>query len=203
MNALTKFKMKDFGANRNGLPATYIDKNRKQRIIKSYDNWKSMFTRCYSPKYHDIEPTYIGCSVCDEWKNYANFKVWHDKNYVDGFALDKDLLLDGNKIYSPEFCRYVPRSINQLLASDSLCKGNLQKGVSFISGKFAAHISILGVNSSIGRFDTEHDAFEAYKAEKERYVKDTAQAHLKNGLIDNDIYNALVSWICKKKKVSI
>ena len=37
-----------------------------------------------------------------EWKRFSNFKKWFDDNYVDGYAIDKDLICKGNKCYCPE-----------------------------------------------------------------------------------------------------
>ena len=52
--------------------------------VKSYMFWCNMLQRCYSDKYQNGQPTYIGCTVCDEWTNYANFKSWFDRNYING-----------------------------------------------------------------------------------------------------------------------
>ena len=56
------------------------------------------------------------CSVCEEWKHFSNFKKWFDENYIEGFDIDKDILIKGNKVYSPEACSFVPRikSENQI-----------------------------------------------------------------------------------------
>ena len=75
---------------------------------KCYKVWHSMMNRCYSKKYHSKFPTYQNCSVCNEWTYLSNFKRWFDENYVDGYVLDKDILVKGNKVYSPETCCFVP-----------------------------------------------------------------------------------------------
>ena len=74
---------------------------------KPYATWKSMLMRCYSDKYHAKFPTYIECSVCAEWLDFQVFASWFEVNYVDGMQLDKDIKVEGNKIYSPEFCLFV------------------------------------------------------------------------------------------------
>ena len=34
-----------------------------------------MYDRCYSKRYHDRSPQYIGCSMCDDWlDDQATFK---------------------------------------------------------------------------------------------------------------------------------
>lgn len=32
-----------------------------------YQAWQSILERCYDNKYLEKSPTYIGCSVCEEW----------------------------------------------------------------------------------------------------------------------------------------
>ena len=74
---------------------------------KPYATWKSMLMRCYSDKYHLKSPSYIGCSVCDEWLDFQVFAKWFSVNYEDGKQLDKDIKIEGNKIYSPDTCLFV------------------------------------------------------------------------------------------------
>lgn len=79
---------------------------------KAYTNWVDMLTRCYSQSYHERQPTYIGCYVCEEWKDFGTFELWHDENYIDGFQLDKDTIIDGNKVYMPSACSFVSHKEN-------------------------------------------------------------------------------------------
>ena len=43
--------------------------------------------------------------------NYSNFRIWFDEHYVpyknNQIDLDKDLLVQGNKVYSPETCVFL------------------------------------------------------------------------------------------------
>lgn len=81
----------------------------------SYKTWARMMTRCYSESSTKL---YKDCYVCDEWHNYSNFKKWFDKNYYNVYVkrmdLDKDILVKGNKLYSPNTCIFVPHDINIL-----------------------------------------------------------------------------------------
>ena len=69
-------------------------------MLSSYAKWKSMLQRCYSEKYVDRRKCYVDCSVCEEWLRFSNFKRWFDKNYIEGYYLDKDILVKGNKVYT-------------------------------------------------------------------------------------------------------
>lgn len=82
----------------------------KGKPNKAYKVWQSMLQRCYDPGFHSRRPTYIGCSVCSEWHDFQNFANWFELNYpCDGmsYQLDKDIIKEGNKVYSPETCKFV------------------------------------------------------------------------------------------------
>ncbi len=83
---------------------------------KSYSTWSNMLKRCYCEASLIARPTYAGCYVCDEWHNFQNFAEWFDTNYVEGFHLDKDTLVDGNKIYSPATCVFISHADNNIKA---------------------------------------------------------------------------------------
>lgn len=82
---------------------------------EEYIKWFSMFNRCYNEKYHEKQPTYIGCSVAEEFWNFQNFAEWYNEKKYDcnyPLELDKDLLFEGNKIYAPSRCCLLPKEIN-------------------------------------------------------------------------------------------
>jgi len=91
------------------------------RKVKSYSTWANMLQRCYSKTYHAKKPTYIECYVTEEWLNFQNFAEWFEKNYnpeiMERWSLDKDILVKGNKVYSPETCCFVPYEINNKFTS--------------------------------------------------------------------------------------
>jgi hypothetical protein len=89
------------------------------KSTKMYKVWSGMLERCYSEKYHIKKPTYKDCSVDERWHNFQVFAEWHKKNYKEGFELDKDILVKGNKIYSPETCCFVPQKINEVFKTSS------------------------------------------------------------------------------------
>ena len=49
-----------------------------------------MIKRCYDERMLMKSPQYRGCSVCEEWRYFSNFKRWFSQHYVDGWALDKE-----------------------------------------------------------------------------------------------------------------
>lgn len=91
----------------------YLGEGKKAGRGKAYEAWINMLQRCYSPIYHARQPTYKDCEVCLEWHNFQNFAKWFDVNYVEGYQLDKDIKVLGNKIYAPQFCEYVTPTANK------------------------------------------------------------------------------------------
>lgn len=81
-------------------------------ITKPYQTWVDMLRRCYDPVVQLKFPTYKNCKVCIDWHNFQNFAEWFEANYKEGLHLDKDISVDGNKIYSPEYCSFVTRCEN-------------------------------------------------------------------------------------------
>lgn len=93
----------------------YVDGKKKQKQVwmcPYYKTWKKMLERCYSAKLHERRPTYAGCAVSEEWLTFSRFKSWMEKQDFEGKQLDKDLLFEGNKVYSTETCVFVTGMVN-------------------------------------------------------------------------------------------
>jgi len=158
----------------------------------AYERWKSMISRCYSDKFQSKTLTYLGCSVNPEWHNFQVFAKWFDKNYVEGFELDKDILVKGNKVYGPETCCFVPRDINVFFASRKRKRGDFVVGVSKYKNKFITNISLNGIQKNLGYYYTEIEAFNVYKIAKELKIKELANKFKHK--ITNKCYSALINW---------
>jgi len=87
------------------------------KVIRKYHAWSGMFGRCYDEAFLKKNPNYLGCSVCEEWHDYQNFGDWYDKNYIEGYSLDKDHKVEGNKVYSPSTCSFIPQGLNAAIAN--------------------------------------------------------------------------------------
>lgn len=180
-----------------GVAVNDYDKNIKYNKvhITSYHTWEAMLKRCYSEKFHIKNPTYKDCRVCKEWLSFTAFKKWFDENYVDGYALDKDILIKGNRIYSPDTCCFVPIEINSLLV-----KGDKSRGSSPIgtykreNGRYHAYYSNRAKILNLGTFNTVEEAFDAYKKAKEAYIKDIATEYYTAGKITEKVYQALMKY---------
>ena len=195
----SRFVPSVFGVGYLGYEKT-VDENGK--ALKSYSVWMHMLERCYSDKEQKKCPTYKGCSVCEEWHNYSNFKEWFNKNYYEienqTMNLDKDILVKGNKIYSPETCVFVPTRINTFFTKSNKSRGKYPIGVYFNKNakKFMAYCSMLingkKIKKYLGLYNTIEEAFNAYKQFKEAYIKQVADEY--KDKIPQKLYEAMYNY---------
>lgn len=171
-------------------------KNKKD--TKEYKVWSSMIQRCYDPYFLNKEPTYIDCYVCKEWLNFQNFAKWWEENVYncnnEKMCLDKDILIKGNKVYSPETCMIVPQRINNLFINRNRDRGDLPIGCSYLRGKIQVRCNIIGKNEYLGVFplDKPFQAFTAYKNFKENHIKQVADEY--KDLITQKLYKAMYDF---------
>ena len=167
------------------------------KICKIYKQWYNMIERCYNEKLHQRRPTYIDCYVSDEFKDYSKWREWYD-NYQykqDDWHLDKDLLFKGNKIYSEPTCVFIPREINQVLTKREASRGEYLIGVCWdkTANAFKAQVrKNKGKREHLGYFNTELEAFNAYKTAKENYIKELADKY--KDMLDPRAYKALYNY---------
>ena len=168
------------------------------KYVKEYQLWKSMLSRCYNDAYKNKYPTYEGCEVSDNFKYYEYFYEWCHNQIgfgIEGFELDKDLPIKGNKVYSESTCVFIPKEINLALTKSDKIRGEYLIGVCWHKrGKaFVAQVSKnTGKREHLGSFNTEIEAFNAYKIAKEIYVKELADKW--KDKIDPRAYNALMNY---------
>ena len=147
-----------------------VNGKRKQKRVwrcPYYTKWMSMLKRCYSENSLTTNPTYKGCSVCDEWLTFSNFRRWMETQDWEGKALDKDLLVYKNKVYSPETCCFISSKLNTFLVKSDKIRGDYPLGVSLHSDNrcnsqaLVAFIKDGRASKYLGRFK---DAMEAHRA---------------------------------------
>ena len=165
-----------------------------------YGTWKNMLRRCYSEKCRHKFQSYDDCTVSENFKKYSYFYEWVNKqvgfNSVDDmgniFQLDKDLLSKGNKIYSENTCVFLPLEINiALVIKDSEHK-KFHVGVRKNRNKYEVICCINSKSTYLGIYNTEIEAFNAYKQAKESYLKELATKW--KDKIDTRAYNALMEY---------
>lgn len=164
-------------------------------VRKMYRVWNGMLRRA-EPKYAERHPTYAGTSVALEFHRFAEFSEWAMQQVGwngDGFQLDKDLLVRGNRTYSPATCVFLPRAVNVLLTRGNGNRGALPIGVKvFRHTGYSARMKIDGQDTRLGIFKTVGDAFAAYKRAKEENIKRIAELY--RCQIDPRAYTALMAY---------
>ena len=190
------------------LGAKYPAKINK-KMTKEYDTWFQMIRRCFDKKVKDKQPTYKDVTCCEEWLLFENFYEWlhsqpnFDKWYrgrynKERWCLDKDILIKGNKVYSPETCCLVPNNVNVLFTNRKNYRGNLPIGVIRHGNKFCAKcMNPFTDNKSqeyLGDYSTPEEAFQAYKKYKESIIKQVAELEYSKGNITKQCYEAMMNY---------
>jgi hypothetical protein len=137
---------------------------------KYYTAWISMLKRCYSKKFLESNPTYIGTSVCSEWLSATAFKKWMEQQDWHGKCLDKDIIVPGSKLYSPETCAFVLPATNTFVTASDASRGEYPIGVYLDkhAGKYKAQCNNHSTRKPehLGLFLTPEDAHEVWRKRK-------------------------------------
>lgn len=177
-----------------GLWVATITTKDGRRVTRSRMYFNAMRGRCKEGGWaQKRRPAYQGC--VDGFDSFQAFAEWANSQVGygnDGWCLDKDILVKGNKIYSPENCIFVPYQINTAMLNNKHSRDDLPVGVARERDKFNAYVSTNGKVHRLGLFDTPLQAFHAYKTRKEEYIKELAAEY--QGKIDDRAYAALMSY---------
>lgn len=128
-----------------------------------YDRWVGLLKRCYSKTSEKVSPTYKDCYMCNEWIYFSNFKAWMEQQDWEGRDLDKDLLVDGNKVYGPETSLFLDKNVNRFSILRGNDRGEYPLGVSRNTGKVSFTATCNKDNKRV-RLGTFYDPLEAHKA---------------------------------------
>ena len=169
---------------------------------KVFNIWNAMLKRTYCKKHLKTYASYKDVEVCEDWLDFQNFAKWcYNEPYYDAvdsgeksYCLDKDILVKGNKIYSPDSCCFVPQDVNKLLVSRDNLRGEHPIGVCYLkpNKKFQAAINYHGKSKYLGLYNKPEEAFQAYKFAKESHIK--FMANLWKDRIDDKVYQALINY---------
>ena len=150
--------------------------NGKKLRDPAYRAWESMLQRSCSDEFKLDHPTYADVTVCKEWHSFSAFRAWWLANYHDGWHLDKDILVVGNREYGPDACIYVPRLINAFINDCGAIRGEFPIGAGFhrASGKFDSkcHNHLTGKQRHLGLFSTPEEAHDAWLKCKLGFARD-------------------------------
>lgn len=161
----------------------------------SYTVWEGMLDRCYNERSTRSRATYTDCAVATCWHRYSDFKVWFDKNCIAGYQLDKDILIPGNRVYSPDTCCFVPSYINNAVSWRRKRPKAGYPGVVIFAGEFQVQIMH---KSSTQLGELRMDALEAH-CDWQRLKADAIDDHLRDYLReaapDLRVVRALIKYV--------
>lgn len=155
----------------------------------AYSKWMSIWRRIGQIDKPDFA-TYVDCKMDVRWESLQDFsEFYHSCPYrQDGWELDKDLIVPGNRIYGPDTAAYVPVEINAFIKTRKR-KAHLPMGVNVNRAFFSAAIRIDGKETYLGNFVTPEEAYVAYKEAKEKEASRLADKY--DGLVDPRVIEAL------------
>ena len=155
-------------------------KRTRQTVFRCpyYTAWTKMLERCYSKKWLESNPSYIGTSVCSEWLYASEFKKWMEQQDWEGKSLDKDIIAPGSKLYSPETCAFVLKATNSFVTASDASRGEYPVGVYLCkkTGKYRARCNnpFTEKNENLGYFLTPEEAHEAWRKRKHELAQHVA-----------------------------
>lgn len=165
------------------------------KITPEYQAWAGMLQRCHDLRYQSRQPTYVGCTIHDEWYNFQIFAKWYTSQvcYNMGYELDKDLLCINNKHYSPDTCTLLPSNINSLIRDyTEQYKRALPTGVVMNGSYYAAQITIDGNHIYLGTYRTVDEASIAYVTARNDHMNNLVLKY--KDIIEPRAYNALLRY---------
>lgn len=133
-----------------------------------YVKWQSMINRAHNPKYKQNQKTYEEVIISEDWRYASKFKAWMETQDWEGYHLDKDILVPGNKEYGPNFCCFVPQYINNLITQRAALRGEYPIGVHYNEARNPYKATCHDGHSKVylGRFSNPIDAHKAWQVAK-------------------------------------
>ena len=189
--------------------ARYGYREGKRQVTYSYSRWNSMQSRCTEGSATQIwHPTYIGCTVSPLFADFQLFADWHGHQIgygEQGYEIDKDILINGNKLYSETTCVLVPKTLNTWLLACNTARGEFPQGVSWHrrDQKFQASMSIDGKKKHLGYHTSVDAASSAYKAAKEAEASRWYE-RLRDGefIVDPRVIERMKNWKLDERSIS-
>jgi hypothetical protein len=157
--------------------------------------WYGIKNRCYGGRHK----SYTGCSMSENFLDFQFFARWCNNQIgwnEDGWHLDKDFLVEGNKVYSEDTCLFVPRVINNIF-SDTPENSSGLTGAVWIShsNKYQARCSEFGKQYSYGLYPTAEEAHNVWVEKKNEYVQKVSEMY--KGRVRDEVYHRLVNFKAK------
>lgn len=176
------------GVNDADYPVYKYENGKQVWMCPYYQTWRSMLSRAYIDKYKQKHPTYQDVTVSEEWHSFMRFRAWMEAQDWEGKHLDKDILFQGNKVYSPDTCVFVDGAVNNFLTDSSATRGEWPIGVSWHepSQRFRSNCNnpFTKKNEHLGYFHCPNQAHLAWKKRKHEFACQLAEIHVDKRVAD-------------------
>jgi len=147
--------------------------------------WSDINKRCgnstsKNPRYAEVTNDFLDFQDFAEW---ANSEYGYKKQESSGrmWAIDKDILMQGNKSYNANLCMFVPMQVNGLFISNVAKRGNLPIGVSMDRNSIKAscrdYVDGKSISVHLGMFGNYHEAHKAWQKAKVDIIVKTANQY--------------------------
>lgn len=180
----------------------YVDGKRKRRAVwycPYYARWAAMLHRCYNTGIQQNQPTYKECSVHPSWFTFSTFRDWMEQQDWEGNHLDKDLRIEGNKVYGPDTCLFVSPEVNLFIIPRKLSDVGLPAGVTYHKtlkgGWYKAVVVDRDKYVTLGKFETAEQAQTAYLEGKQALATELASRQTDKRIADALIARYGDEWL--------
>lgn len=190
------------------------EQGRKFNLI-DYSVWYGILVRA-THEMPSSPNSYLDTKVCDEWLVRSNFQKWffsHETFYDNSgerLEVDKDILVRGNREYSPEKCALIPIYINTSLNLGVNSTSGLPMWVSYrernpdmkspLKKPFRSAITENNRKyKHVGYFKTAEEAHHAAQALKIISLEATLERYKLEKCFRQDVYDALAERVLKLK----
>lgn len=173
---------------------------------KIYSTWLGTFIRSYDQKFLLEKPTYSGCSVFSDWYNFQTFARWCENQPgfgLEGYELDKDFIVKGNKIYGPKTCVFIPGYVNSVFSASDSIRGDFPLGVSLGAltrskgQRYIAQIKMRMVSTKhkrhLGSFSSSMEAHKAWQLAKSLVIQNVLNAYSVEKSFDTRVAERLLA----------
>lgn len=200
MKLVRGFGINDLKDHTTTIEERFVDshgKSRRRKIWECpyYKTWQGMIQRCYAGSERSRNETYIDKTICEEWRYFSKFKQWMESQNWINKTLDKDILVDGNKVYGPDTCVFVSQEVNKFVLERVNRDGLTGASWNPKKGKYICAIGAgcgSGKTIHVGAYDTEEAAHRAWLRAKLKRVEE-----MKDDL-DIRVYEALIKRYTKR-----
>lgn len=166
----------------------------KEAGSPAYVRWRSILKRCYGPDRPEYA-AYGRDSVCEEWLTFSKFKKWLASQPWNDMQIDKDILVKGNTIYSPDTCCLIDSKLNMLLMLPFKGRGPYPIGVQLGRwGKYEARCtSFHGGRKHIGSFSSPLSAHLAWQKYKASQIEGAVTYYAEKDYFRSDVAQSLIA----------